>query len=863
MLLSRSAFGHLRRPQCLVEHVRMYSSDPPIIIGGGGIAGLSVAYHLTELGKKVVVYDKNSIGANNASVINHGMISSPYFWQNKSLMRLAQKSHDFYEHLAKSETFAYDRCGKVFLATNEKMAWELRRMEAYAKGHGYKGVELVDCPSEMIERWPMIHSEDVILALYSPHDTRIDMVSALLELAKNLREKGVKIFENSEIKDVCIGENRTIYGCMTDSGLIETEIFVDCAGINAGRIPVKALAHEHVLVASYPCSVNALTTDKLICKGVSDNSPVICDVEKNVFLKVDKYETWCGGFVEEVMEPLANAKTGGEGNWTVPVADWDKFYPILSRLVERFPSLANSSHGNLALHYDMFTPDKSPIIGESSEVNGYFISTGFNARGLSLAPGVGEVLAKWICKKPIDIDVASIDVTRFLSMHANSKYLFQRVPEVASYVYDSTRQSYQYNSARNLRMSPIYHQLKDAGAVFGELMGYERPLWFEEPGKNNHHLYCGQDPLIGKPEWFPHVLKEYEACRERVGLIDMTSFSKFEIKGNDAEKFLQYLCSGNVNMPIGETVYTGMQNEKGGYVTDCTISRLKDNHYFVVAPTVQQLRCYVWLKQWARKMKSNVKITDVTGNYTALDLIGPSSRYLMQDISGEDMSANAFPVFHCKEISIGMGTNIRAVSISHCGELGWVLYIPNEFAGTVYDAIIKSGKEYNLRHCGYYTMRYLRIEKFYVYWGQDINERVTPVECGRAFRVEFKKPQFIGREALVKQMEEGVSKKFVQVFVQNHDMDTDPWPQGGEPIYRNGVPVGWTTSAAYAITLGKQVCLAYIENKEQTLTKSFINQGDYVIDINGRKFKVKVSLHSPNLPMISSEHPNHYVPTRT
>uniref|UniRef100_A0A915CH97 Dimethylglycine dehydrogenase n=1 Tax=Parascaris univalens TaxID=6257 RepID=A0A915CH97_PARUN len=233
----------------------------------------------------------------------------------------------------------------------------------------------------------------------------------------------------------------------------------------------------------------------------------------------------------------------------------------------------------------------------------------------------------------------------------------------------------------------------------------------------------------------------------------------------------------------------------------------------------------------------------------------------MQDITGRPISSSNFPSFRFKELSVGIATGIRAISVSHCGELGWVLYIPNEVAQNVYELIVDAGHEYGLMHAGYYALRQLRIEKFYVYWQQDINATVTPNECGRSFRVSFEK-DFLGKEALVKQNEMGISKRFVQLLVDRHDMETDPWPQGGEVIYRDGKPAGRTTSAAYGFTLGCQVCIGYIRNEQFGVTPEYINKGEYEIDIAGNRFPVRLNQHSPTLPMISSELPTHYLPTQ-
>ncbi|MFH4978850.1 hypothetical protein AB6A40_005559 [Gnathostoma spinigerum] len=233
----------------------------------------------------------------------------------------------------------------------------------------------------------------------------------------------------------------------------------------------------------------------------------------------------------------------------------------------------------------------------------------------------------------------------------------------------------------------------------------------------------------------------------------------------------------------------------------------------------------------------------------------------MHDITGEPMSTSDFPQFTIRVMNIGIAAGVRALSVTHCGELGWVLYIPNEVAQSVYERIVKAGQEFSLTHAGYYTLRQLRIEKFYVYWGEDINPKVTPVECGRSFRVSFEK-EFIGKEALLNQMKNGVRKRFVQLLVDRHDLDSDPWPQGGETIYRNGVIAGRTTSAAYGFTLGCQICLGYIENSETGVTPEYITKGSYEVEIANSRFPTRVNLNSPTLPMISSELGTHYLATR-
>ncbi|CAJ0578356.1 unnamed protein product, partial [Mesorhabditis spiculigera] len=719
------------------------SESTDVVVCGGGIAGTSVAYHLALKGKRVSLYERDAVGCGGATGMSAGLVSAPIYWQDTTNQILAETSLKLYNELASSGKFRYVKCGRVFLASSLASEILLRRM--YSRGILHKeDVELLDDQSDMLARWPYLQTEDIQLALFSPEDVALDTPAMVQELAARAKALGAKIYEGVEVKEVLLGDEKQVYAVRTSNGIVETPAFVDAAGVWTGSVLCKHLPHRKIQTAHHPCTYTYLHSTKLPSSSVCDTTPIINDLDGNVMMRLTGFKTLCAGFQEDGIRPLA--RPSGTGDWAQPEADWDKFGSSLSRLIHRIPIAGEIDHGDLMCGMEAYTPDKACTIGESSQAKGYYVASGFNGQGLSLAGGVGKFLAEWIIDRDVSVDVARIDVGRFVELHANSQYLIERTPEIAAMTYINMYNSHQCHTARNLRMSPIYHQLRDAGAVFGEIMGYERPLWFEPNApKERNALLQGQDVLIGKPVWFDRVRAEYEACRERVGLIDMSSFSKFEITGDDCVSFLQYLCSADIERPIGTTIYTGMQNDKGGYVTDCTISRIRDKCFFMVAPTIQQDRCLSWMRNWATELKKNVHIQDVTGMYTALDVVGPSSRYLMTDLTGLPMGNREFPAFRCQEMNIGMATGIRAISVTHCGELGWVIYIPNEVAQNVYERLVEAGKEYSMLHAGYYTLRQLRIEKFYVYWGQDINATVTPMECGRAFRVDFK--HSVGGEA--------------------------------------------------------------------------------------------------------------------
>lgn len=271
----------------------------------------------------------------------------------------------------------------------------------------------------------------------------------------------------------------------------------------------------------------------------------------------------------------------------------------------------------------------------------------------------------------------------------------------------------------------------------------------------------------------------------------------------------------------------------------------------MIAPTIQQTRCKAWMNRHISK-RSGVSLSDVTSMYTAICIMGPFTRILLSELTDTDLSPKNFPFFTAKELDVGLANGIRALNLTHTGELGYVLYVPNEFALHVYTRLLDAGQKYGIRHCGYYAMRALRVEKFYAFWGQDLDTFTTPLECGRSWRVKFEK-DFIGREALIKQRDEGVHRMYVQLLLNDHDPDVDIWPFGGEPIYRDGVFCGMTTTTSYGFTFKKQVCLGFVQNfdddgERQIVSNDYVLNGDYEVEIAGIRYPAKVNLHSPNLP---------------
>lgn len=363
-------------------------------------------------------------------------------------------------------------------------------------------------------------------------------------------------------------------------------------------------------------------------------------------------------------------------------------------------------------------------------------------------------------------------------------------------------------------------------------------------------LALDQSKTFYKPDWFDIVGAEVKCCKEAVCVIDMSSFTKFELTsaGDQALELLQRLCANDLDVPVGHIVHTGMLNQRGGYENDCSVVRISKNSFFIISPTDQQVHCWSWIK---KHMPSDpqLHLEDVSWKYTALNLIGPRAMDVLSELSYVSMTPEHFPSLFCKEMSVGYANGIRVMSMTHTGEPGFMLYIPIEYALHVYNEVMSVGQKYGIRNAGYYALRSLRIEKFFAFWGQDLDSFTTPLECGREFRVKFDKDtDFLGRDALLRQRVEGVTRRFVMLVLEDHDTELDVWPWWGEPIYRNGELVGVTTSSAYSYTLQRHVCLGFLsstntDGSPAAVTADFINRGDYEVDIAGQKFPAKAKLY--------------------
>ncbi|MBO6521746.1 MAG: FAD-dependent oxidoreductase [Rhodospirillales bacterium] len=791
-----------------------------VVIVGGGVIGCSIAYHLTKIGVSDVVLLERKQLTSGTTWHAAGLIGQ--LRDNHHMTNLAKYTAELYLELEKEtgQAVGYKVNGSLSTATNEGRMEDLKRRADMAKVFGLK-VDVLS-PKECQEHHPLIEIHDVIGGIFIPTDGQADPVGITQALAKGARMGGAQIFENTKVNRVLVDADK-VTGVETDTGTVMADHVVLACGMwtreLASRIGVAVPLHacEHFYVITEPFD------------GVTPDLPVYRDYDHQAYYKEDAGKILIGAF-ETVAKPWGMNGINEDFCFDQLPDDFDHFAPILEDAIRRMPALENAGIQTFFCGPESFTPDDRYHLGAAPELEGLFVAAGMNSIGVQSAGGVGRLMADWIVNGHPPGDFNGVDIRRNLPFMRNRKYLHDRVSETLGLLYATHWPFYQYKTSRDVRRSSLHRHLETMGACFGEVAGWERANWFAPYGVKPEYEYS-----FTRQNWFEHSADEHRNVRENVGVFDQSSFSKFRVQGNDACKVLNNICANDVDVTPGRIVYTQWLNERGGIEADLTVTRLAENDYLVVTGAGAQVRDFKWLTSHIPD-DAHCIATDVTSGYAVISVMGPNSRALLQSVSPDDLSNEAFPFAHSREIELGMGL-VRASRITYVGELGWELYVPTEFAPHIFETVVEAGENHGLKPAGLHALNSLRMEKAYRHWGHDISEEETPLEAGLMFAVKPDKGDFIGRDAVLRQKEEGAKQRLVQFQLE----DPVPLLYHNEPIHRDGTIVGYLTSGMYGHTLGGAIGLGYVKNTAG-VDAAFIDAGTFEIEVCGEKFAAKASL---------------------
>lgn len=797
-----------------------------VVIIGGGIVGSSVAYHLTKLGwSDVLVLERKELGSGTTWAAA-GLLAQ--LRQNQEMTNLAKYTLDLYEGLETETGVAtgFRKNGAVAVCQTEDRRKELIRAAAMARAFNVEMHEI--SLNETEDLVPGISTKDLVAAFYLPYDGIANPIETTRALAKGAKMGGAKILENVNVTGIKT-QKGAVCGVSTDQGDVTSEYVVNCAGMwgryigQMVNVSVPLHAAEHMHAVTMPI------------EGLKKHFPTVRDFDGETYFKSESDGILFGGF-ELVSKPWGMKGIPEKFMYTELQEDWDQFQPFMDCALTRFPAMETAQIRHLSVVPESFTPDTAFMVGEAPGVKNFFIGCGMNSVGIQSAGGVGRALSHWIVDGHPEEQLWPVDIKRYFPWQRNAKYLHDRIVEAVGVLYHHHYPNRQRTSARPVICSPIHDRLAANGAAFSMTAGWERADWFAPEGVEPVHKYSWE-----KPNWFDYQCEEHMAIREGVGLYDLTSMGKLLVQGRDAESVLQSLCSNDVAVSVGKVVYTPVLNERGGFETDVTVTRFSEDAFFVVTAAAAVVHDHDYFRRHIPE-GALTTVTDVTHGYAMLAVMGPKSRDLLQKLTNADLSNEAFPYGTAQEIDVAYARP-WALRMSYVGELGWELYIPTMFALPVFDAILEEGKQFGLRLVGMQAVNTLRLETGYRHWESDITPDETPYEAGLGFGVKLDKGDFIGRDVLLKQKEEGIKRKLVMFTLD----DPDTMLYGGEPMYRDGVWMDNLRSGAFGFKVGSAVGMGYVKY-EQPITEEWILGGKYELEVQGKMIPAKVHIRSPYDP---------------
>lgn len=794
-----------------------------IVIVGGGAIGLSIAYHLGHLGiKDIVLLERNQL-TSGTSWHAAGIVGP--LRSSLNLTALAKYATELFQtiEIETGQATGYRQTGGLWLAQHQARLTELRRICAMGSRSALD-TEIISA-NEIRRRFDLLHTEDLVGGMWVEQDGQVNPVDLCMAYAKGAKANGVQIRENSAVAGVESEHGAVKAVRLHDGSRIECEKLVNAAGAWArllgeqSGVNIPLVVCEHMYVVTEPIA------------ELPQPCPIVRDLDAGVYIKQDSGKLVLGAFESRAKHWRASRD---DDAYLMLDEDWDHAEPMIEAGINRLPLIGQHGITHFMNGPESFTPDTRQIMGESPEFKNYFVAAGFNSIGIMSSAGVGKVMAEWIRDNEAPIDLWEVDITRLDPLMGKDEFLISRLAESVHNQFDMHWPYKQFKTGRNLRKSVWHDLLIERSAVFGAPTGWERPLWYATSESENslHYSY-------GEQNWWSAARREAQHCAKHVSLFELSPFTKIEIEGADALEYLQQICSNDIDVECGIAVYSLMLNRKGGIEAEMTVTRISEFVFWLVSGAATRFKYLFWLRKHLTH-NHRVQISDQTENYAVLGVMGPKSRVLLQAITQTDLSASAFPFSSSQIIKIN-GRELRATRLSFVGELGWELTIPVTDAITVYQIIIQAGANYQLGHAGHYCLDSCRLEKGFRHWGHDIGPEDTPFEMGLGFAVNLEKEnEFIGKQALVKQKQQGWHKHqfLCEVIADN------PLILHDEPIYSNDGIVGHCSSGGLGFRTGKALCFIVIHSPSRQTRKQIMLE-PYEIEIADDRFPLEILHKSP------------------
>ncbi len=765
-------------------------SHARVVIIGGGAMGVGLAYHLPKEGwNDVVLIEKGEL-TSGSTWHAAGLIA--HFIGSFSMAKVHFEAPKLYSQLEAEtgQATGWHGTGAIRLATTKDEVDWFRATKAMLAVVG------VEChligPNEIKQLHPLLDLDGVILGAYTPNDGHTDPASSTNAMAIGARRAGVEIYRHNRVTDINPTPNGE-WEVVTEKGTIVAEHVVNAAGCFSDqvqqmvgqRLPIVNMIHQYLVTENVPDVADLLK-----------ETPVIRDPVASCYYRQEQKGILVGPY--ETTNAEAWGLDGIDWGFDMELLppDLDRLETCLEHAMARIPAFGEVGIKRVVSGPITHTPDGNFLLGPAPKLKNFWLCCAASI-GVCQGPGAGKYLAQWMAHGQCEINVREMDPRRF-GDYALGDYAVQKAIDEYQRMYAVHLPGEFFDVARENRTTPLYQTLKDQGAVYAEVFGWERPKWFSPEGEEEVYSFR-------RTNWFGPVAEECRAVRERVGLLDLSSFAKFEVSGPDAEAMLNRLFANRVPRRVGGIALAHMLTEDGMIESESTVTRLGEQRFYLLSAAVGEVHDLDMLEK-GRLEDEEVEIGNVTDDFGVLVLTGPRSRDVLGQLTDADLGNNAFRWLTAQEIDVA-GVPTRALRVSYAGELGWELHVPMAEMKTVYDAVMQAGAGHGIANFGAYALNSLRMEKAYKGWGGELTNEITMIEAGMERFVNLDKGDFIGRDAVVRRKEEGIALQCVYLEVADGDAD----PMGNEPIYDGERIVGVSTSGGYGHAVRKTLAFAYVE----------------------------------------------------
>jgi len=767
-------------------------SHAQVVIIGGGAVGCSALYHLTQLGiNDAVLLERDELTAGSTW---HAAGNCPNFSTSWNLIKLQRHSTRLYAGLAERVGYDinYHITGSIRLAHTADRVDEFRHVLSQARAQGME-FEMLS-PAQIRERHPFITTDDIRAGLYDPYDGDIDPAQLTQALAKGARDAGAQVHRQTRvtaIERLASGEWRVI----TDRGAIVAQSVINAAGYRGGEVaamvgeylPIVTLAHQYLVTEDIP---------ELVARGAA-RLPLIRDPDVSYYMRQERQGLILGPYERTADVHWLQGIPAEFANQLFP-DDVARLEPYIEAACARVPILGSVGVKSIINGPIPYAPDGNPLIGPAPGLPGFFHCCAFTF-GIAQAGGAGKIIAEWVAHGQPEWDVWPLDSRRY-HHYANKKYVLAKAIETYQNEYGIGFPAEERAAGRPAKSSPVNQRLAAKGARFGARGGWERAVYFPRAGD------AGDRPELSfrRPGWHVAVERECAAVAQRVAVLDLPGFTKFEVTGPGASAWLNHMVAGTVPRP-GRTALNYFCAPNGGIVTEMTITALAPEQYWLISAAAGERHDEHWLREHLPE-GGTVRVDNLTARFGTLIVVGPKSRELLSALTSAELSNEAFPWLAVRTIDIGY-TQAIALRVNYVGELGWELHLPVEHLLSVYQLLFEAGERFGISDFGLYAMDSLRLEKCYRSWKADLTTEYTPFMASLDRFVKLDKPGgFIGQEALRREAEQGPRERFVPLIVEAEDADA----AAVSIVYHGDAVVGLVTSGGYGYRLKQSIALAYV-----------------------------------------------------